>query len=338
MTEAQAADETLAQREHRLDLHRDFKLAGCLDCWPAGDWPTVEAQPERTLVETPRPRGRASSTKSLGEAFAALRLKLPVRGEPDPEPEPSCARCRDYRWVRVDLPVGHPDFGRLVLCPDCRSLLIQERLEKLWGLLPSEFRDWTFETYLDFTSLHFPEYSARHVRLVDTLRSWLQTTHWLYLYSGGEAGSPGGAGRGKTGLAIALLKLLIEQGQTGIFTSTADLLQTLRASYADHSAYVDAGRREELGLKTVDVLVLDEIGAERGNDWSIRDVLGPLIAYRHANGLRTILTSNLDFEALSDHLGHTRIPSRIRERTDAGQWMLDLSELPDLRRVRKMAF
>lgn len=58
------------------------------------------------------------------------------------------------------------------------------------------------------------------------------------------------------------------------------------------------------------LLLLDDLAAERGSDWTI-EVLYRLIDYRWAWNLPTIITTNVGAGALEDHLG-TRITSRLR--------------------------
>ena len=71
----------------------------------------------------------------------------------------------------------------------------------------------------------------------------------------------GKPGRGKTGLAISLLRLALQQGYRGRFYNTQDLLDDLYASLADRST-------SNL-LKTIanyDILVIDELGYLSLND------------------------------------------------------------------------
>ena len=44
---------------------------------------------------------------------------LPVR-QNLPDLVDDCATCRGKRYVRRDLPITHPDFGKAVRCPHCR--------------------------------------------------------------------------------------------------------------------------------------------------------------------------------------------------------------------------
>lgn len=54
-----------------------------------------------------------------------------------------------------------------------------------------------------------------------------------------------------------------------------------------------------------DVLILDDIGAERLSDWSRDNVLGVILQYRMDNRMLTFFTSNLDLEALQNSLEET---------------------------------
>lgn len=44
------------------------------------------------------------------------------RWNPGDPGDPACRICEGIGFVRVDLPVGHPDFGKLLLC-DCVKVL-----------------------------------------------------------------------------------------------------------------------------------------------------------------------------------------------------------------------
>lgn len=53
-----------------------------------------------------------------------------VRKEPPKEPllpvqstyaPNDCSRCSGRQYLRREVPVGHPDFGRALACPDCNG-------------------------------------------------------------------------------------------------------------------------------------------------------------------------------------------------------------------------
>lgn len=62
--------------------------------------------------------------------------------------------------------------------------------------------------------------------------------------------------------------------------------------------------------KTIDMLVLDDLGVHKSTDWAFIVLYG-LISYRYDNLLPTIFTSNLSLSELADGLKDDRIPSRI---------------------------
>ena len=78
--------------------------------------------------------------------------------------------------------------------------------------------------------------------------------------------------------------------------------------------------------KKVDMLLLDDIGAETVTEWSRDEVLGTILQYRMEEGLATFFTSNLTISELEQHLAVTnkdvdnvkarRIIERIKQLTD----------------------
>ena len=56
----------------------------------------------------------------------------------------------------------------------------------------------------------------------------------------------------------------------------------------------------------VEVLMLDDLGAEKVTDWVRDEVLGPLLQYRMSQGKTTFFTSNLTIEELEEHFSLTK--------------------------------
>lgn len=260
--------------------------------------------------------------QSLAEAVEKIRERRKAAGlpvydgpiEPDetaPDGGKWCADCRGFRVVRRNLEVTDPEFGKAMPCPSCgNGVLMQRRLERLWGELPEGFRGLRLDTY--------PSKTPEQFRLCARLKAWLADDRWLYLH-----GKPG---RGKTGLAVAVLHELIATGQSGLFKVVPDLLERIRRTYHSRESF-DTSEQDVLdSLYEVDVLVLDDLGSEKSSDW-VGEKLFQVIGHRHDHRKRTIITSNLDLRALADHLGHPRTPSRIDELSD----VIDLSDLPNLR-------
>ncbi len=127
----------------------------------------------------------------------------------------------------------------------------------------------------------------------------------------------GSVGVGKTHLAVAILRGLIERyGVAGLFYQSGALLKEIQDSYNPVS------QSSELGVLApvfeADVLVLDELGASKPTDW-VRDTLLQIINTRYNDKKLTIFTTNyLDDrlsekkETLEDRVG-VRLRSRLYE-------------------------
>lgn len=207
-------------------------------------------------------------------------------------PEPMCLRCRGAGFLRRDVPATHEDFGRLVECP-C-GLVLGRRALKLWGrsMIPAEYADLTLDTH-------------PNREIVAQAREWFEhgSDPWLLL--------DGQYGTGKTGIAVALVKLALDAGTSAVFRVVPDLLSEIRATYSprqDPDAVVESDLLE--ALKTVDLLALDDLGAERMTGW-VEEKLYEVLNHRHNERKRTIVTTNLEPGDLSEHVGE-RIFWRVK--------------------------
>lgn len=121
--------------------------------------------------------------------------------------------------------------------------------------------------------------------------------HGLYL--------TGSLGSGKTRLAASVLNDLARGGaRGGVAWAVAEWLEGLRRRYHDGGA-----DEFEAQTRTADILLLDDIGAERVTDW-VQERLFLLVDYRYRHSLPTLFTSNLHPDELADRIGE-RTVSRI---------------------------
>lgn len=99
----------------------------------------------------------------------------------------------------------------------------------------------------------------------------------------------GDPGTGKTHLAVAVLKILIEKGYEGIFFDYLNLLDRIRSSYNETSGAAD--REAYRQVLDADVLLLDDLGAHRINEW-VEDTVTSIITWRCNHRKTTIVTTN----------------------------------------------
>lgn len=99
----------------------------------------------------------------------------------------------------------------------------------------------------------------------------------------------GPSGVGKTHLAVAALKELIRRGHHGLFCDYRELLKEIQASYNAASESTEMAVLEP--IRSVEILVLDDLGASKPSAW-VLDIIGLVLNARYNERLTTILTTN----------------------------------------------
>lgn len=119
----------------------------------------------------------------------------------------------------------------------------------------------------------------------------------------------GEVGCGKSHLAIAILREIIDKGYTGLFYNSPALLQEIRDTFDAQNPRTESSLIDEL-LET-DLLVFDDLGAEKSSEWTL-DRFYLIINKRYESCKPIIVTTNLDKHQLKERLGD-RILSRLVE-------------------------
>ena len=179
-----------------------------------------------------------------------------------------CAECGDAGYLpdRPDVPCQSCETGR--------AIAQRMRRDLDWNALcPFRFRGFRLESH--------PNREA-----VREVEAWLDT--------GAERGQnlllSGPIGTGKTGLAVAALRELFVSGRTVRLGTVPDLMQALRPQDPTRQPGQDASIHD---LQRVQVLLLDDLGAERPTEWQAEQ-LYMVINGRYERGLPTIVTTNRD--------------------------------------------
>ena len=107
----------------------------------------------------------------------------------------------------------------------------------------------------------------------------------------------GNFGCGKTYLISAALNELAKKDHKIAIIYYPEFLRSLKESFSDPETYNEKFKL----IKTVELLLIDDIGAETMTEWSRDEVLGTILQYRMQEGLTTFFTSNLTIKDLEEH-------------------------------------
>ncbi len=243
------------------------------------------------IDETLRKIADGMRREGSGEASSPARSGYPG--------DPNCPICGGVGFIRQDLPVGHPDFGRLVMCTCLQRTAVQDERSRLQRFSNLEaLKDKTFENFRLQGRMGLAEDQLNSLRSAySTAQMFAQNLHgWLLL--------TGGYGSGKTHLAAAVANYAISMGVETLFLTVPDLLDWLRASYDSKESRFEQ-RFDE--IRNVRLLVLDDLGTQNATPWA-EEKLFQIINYRYTAHLPTVVTTNVDLEELDG-----RISSRLRD-------------------------
>lgn len=117
-------------------------------------------------------------------------------------------------------------------------------------------------------------------------------------------------GNGKSHLAAAAAHAVQTSGKTVVFQTMPELLERIRQTFNDRQNK-ETERDIMYALQNCDLLVLDDIGAEKVSDW-VQDVLFRIVDGRYRQKKPILYTTNLKPSELKDKVG-PRIYDRIAE-------------------------
>jgi DNA replication protein DnaC len=179
-----------------------------------------------------------------------------------------------------------------------RQAKIEARLEQAG--IPALFRDRSFLNY-DAKTEGQRAALDKFEKFADNFRSHLKCGTVLVAI--------GKVGTGKSHLACATANNLMARGHTVYFSSTARLFTKIRGTWSRSSELTEEQMLRQ--LEQIDLMILDEIGLQRGTDDEQR-TLHELLEARRLNCRPTILLTNLDVPSLKAYLGE-RFMDRLSE-------------------------
>jgi DNA replication protein DnaC len=217
----------------------------------------------------------------------------------------SCPLCDDTGWkpVGADSGAGGQHDGtaarRVVRCDCWRDRLARQRMNE--ANIPTRYQHCTIDNFSDYGGVNESlQRAVSHARRLT--QAFPAVTRGLFF-----EGQPG---VGKTHLAVAVLKEVVQKsGARGLFYDTRDLLRVIRSTY-DPSI-----RTTELQIlrpvMTADLLVLDDIGAEKTSEW-VEETMNLIVNTRYNERRVTLFTSN--YQDIPDDTDPNTLLSRIGSR------------------------
>jgi len=236
---------------------------------------------------------QTSSTPDSDTAEATPRSEIEIKCFDPDNPAAPCPICDGMGWIKYDVPVMHHDFGRLVRCPNATQEADAERRERLRRLGNlSAYADKRLENFNTTPSGYSSYYAASLASAHGVAVDFAKNPVGIVVFEGGT-------GCGKTHLATGIGNIHLEQGNPVWFMNAPDLLDHLRSTYRSDSdlAYDELFER----VRTVDLLILDDLGTENPSAWA-QEKLYQLIDHRYIRRMPTVITTNHRVEDMEPRL------------------------------------
>lgn len=163
------------------------------------------------------------------------------------------------------------------------------------GFPDAEMREWTFDKS-DHTDPKTENIARKYVANFNTMRE--QGTGLLLC---------GQVGTGKSFLAACIANELISQGTPCLMTNFSRIISRVSEKFGGDQKYLD-------DLNRFDLLVIDDLGAERDSEFTWEKVMNVIDA-RYRAGLPIIITTNLMPKEIYDpsDIRRQRVFSRLKE-------------------------
>jgi hypothetical protein len=223
----------------------------------------VDDRPPTAITQHRRHR-HEREVREKGEALPVALVPPPGVLPPPLAPAPPCPVCKGAGYLRANVPYGHPNFGKPLVC-ECQLAKKNEARRQL----------------------------LRRQSQIDELAAFRESTfeNFQFLLPGVQEAYE---------TAIAFAHHCLDDSMIVLFAVVPDLLDYLRATFAPNAEedYDEAFMK----MREAELLVLDDLGAEHSTPWA-NEKLYQLLNYRYNARLATaITTNNTGFAGIEDRI------------------------------------
>ncbi len=174
--------------------------------------------------------------------------------------DPNCPICGGIGYLRYDVPIDHPDFGKIVPCSCRAEEITQSARSRLFRMSSLDaLKELCFDNFEKRGRVGLGKTQADSIEnAYNQARNFAENRQgWLLL--------TGRYGCGKTHLAAAIANHAIEAGVSTLFLTLPDLLDWLRYAYSG----VDMSFEERFEeIREIPLLILDDFGTQNATAWS----------------------------------------------------------------------
>jgi len=201
--------------------------------------------------------------------------------------------CDGSGWI-----LGDDDVARAC---ECRAQRLKRgRNRGVASVIPPRYRGVSFDR---------PPVTEIEPMVVRVVRTWVEDLE-ANIAAGRGLWLMGDTGTGKTTLAMLVSKVALQENHSVAIYSLPKLLARIRRTYDSEpggDSYLAFFER----LTSVDLLHIDDLGAEKRSDW-VLEQLYALVNERYESQRSMLVTTNLDQQELEEQIG-PRTVSRLVE-------------------------
>ena len=231
-----------------------------------------------------------------------------------------------------------PELGisidRPPICPKCVERAEQEKVEaaRRWRIENIEVLMADAGVPKEFLKHEFLKSKDGPIKWGKAMDPILETCVAYSLKPEGALVLSGKTGRGKTHLAVSILREHLLRGRKGKFEVCMELMNAVRSVYRARQSDDDSTEQEVVNRVGKGLVILDDLGATRVTPL-MKDIMTLIVDRCERNGQPIVVTTNLSMAELGEQIDE-RLASRLVGLCKSSSRVITL-EGPDFRLKRR---